>query len=125
MILWFSANSGAGKTTFAKKLIKNDDKTIWLDGDRMRDSINQGLGLSKEDRWENNLRIARLAAELAYQGFNVVVSVIAPYKELRKQIKAICDPVFIYIDGEGREKKGEKYPYELPTEELLNFKISI
>jgi len=45
------------------------------------------------------------------QGFNVVVSLICPYKELRKKVKAITNCKFIYIEG-GEE--GKKYPFDKP-----------
>ena len=69
------------------------------------------LGLGKKDRWEQNLRVARLAKMLADQGFNVVVAVICPYKKLRAEVKRITNCKFIYIEG---GEKGRQYPYERP-----------
>ncbi len=70
------------------------------------------LGFSKRDRINNNLRIAGLAKELQSQGFEVVVSTICPYKDLRRQVKEITNCRFIYLDG-GKEPD-EKYVYETP-----------
>ena len=105
-ITWISGQSKSGKTTLANK-IRTDE--IILDGDVMRRSISQDLGLSEKDRWENNLRIARLAKELDAQGFNVIVATIAPYKSLREEIKKITGCRFIYLEG-GIESSD--YPYE-------------
>ena len=111
-IIWIIGNTQAGKTTFAKKLIKLlGEKVIFLDGDQMRQTISKDLGFSKEDREENNLRIARLAKLLKEQGFKVVVATICPYEELRLKIKKITDCEFIYVTG---GKTGKEYPFEIP-----------
>jgi len=106
MITWITGNSGSGKTTLAKKIIASDGG-ILLDGDGMRTCWS--LGLSKEDRVENNMRIAKIAKVLDGQGFNVVVATICPYRELREQVKRITKCRFIYLEG-GIES--EDYPYE-------------
>jgi len=107
-VTWITGNTGAGKTTLARKLKGKED--IILDGDEMR-QLWSDLTLTKEDREENNLRIAKLAALLDRQGFNVIVSVIAPYRDLRKKIKQITKCKFIYIEG-GRD--GKEFPYDHP-----------
>lgn len=108
MIIWISGNTGSGKTYLANKLLKVID-AIHLDGDRMR-AIWRDLGLSKEDRWENNLRVARLALNLSIQGKNVIVSVIAPYIELREEIEKICNPIWIYMPSIQQEKADYESP---------------
>ena len=108
-VTWITGNTGSGKTTLARKMKNNNN--ILLDGDDMR-GVWTDLKLTKADRCENNLRIARLAALLDRQGFEVIVAVIAPYRELRKQIKKITKCKFIYVEG-GRE--GDQFPYEHPN----------
>ena len=107
MITWITGNSGSGKTTLAKKII-NIDGGILLDGDSMRTCWE--LGFTKDDRIVNNLRIAKIAKVLDQQGFNVVVSTICPYHDLREQVKNITNCRFIYLDG---GKTGKDYPYEI------------
>ena len=107
MITWITGQSKSGKTTLAKKLVGDG---ILLDGDIMRQTICRGLGFSKEDRIKNNMRIARLAKELDGQGFEVVVSTICPYKELRDDIYKLTGCRFIYLEG-GIQSKD--YPYEI------------
>ncbi len=106
-VTWITGNSGSGKTTLAKKLIASDGG-ILLDGDAMR--LCWTLGFSKEDRIENNMRIAKIAKMLDLQGFDVVVSTICPYRELREEVKVITNCRFIYLEG---GKIGEDYPYEI------------
>jgi len=118
MITWTIGQTGAGKTTLARHIISTNEvfenspykDCVWLDGDNMRGVWND-LKFSKEDRWENNLRIARLAKVLHEQGHNVIVSVICPYKKLRKEVKDITNCKFIYIEG---WKKGKDFPFERP-----------
>lgn len=110
-VIWFTGNTGAGKTSLAY-LLKKRLNAIVLDGDEMRESISLGAGFSKKERHEHNLRVARLAKILHDQGHNVIVSVIAPYKKTRKEIRKICDPYWIYVKGGG--KKGKDTPYEVP-----------
>jgi adenylylsulfate kinase-like enzyme len=106
MLTWITGNSKSGKTTLAKTIIASDGG-ILLDGDSMRGCWT--LGFSKEDRIENNLRIAKIAKMLDAQGFNVVVSTICPYRELREQVNKICFPRWIYLSGGIVDKD---YPYE-------------
>ena len=109
-VIWFTGNTGAGKTSLAE-FLRERLNAIILDGDEMRHSISVGAGFSKKDREEHNLRVARLARVIHSQGHNVVVSVIAPFAATRKKIDNICDPYWIYIRG---GKIGKKYPYEVP-----------
>lgn len=111
-IYWIFGNSGAGKTTLARKL-RPRLHAIILDGDDLRTVWK--LGLSRADRFEQNLRIARLARLLARQGYNVIVATICPYNELRHQVAAICQPVWVYLRG-GRAAS-EEYPFEEPDHE--------
>ena len=106
-VIWITGNSGAGKTTLAKKMIKSNGG-ILLDGDNMRTVWK--LGFSRKDRWTQNLRIARLANILNKQGFNVVVATICPFKKLRQEVEKITNCKFIYLKG--GKKPSKKYPYE-------------
>jgi len=115
-ITWFYGNTTSGKTTLSEAVTNTNDKqspyyeAVRLDGDLMR-GIWTDLDLSKEGRWEQNMRVARMAKMLDLQGFNVVVSVICPYRQLRREIRKIIDVKFIYIEG---GKEGKEYPFEKP-----------
>jgi adenylylsulfate kinase-like enzyme len=113
-IVWFTGNSGAGKTTLAQAIQKVAKHSVLLDGDVMRDSISLGAGFSKEAREEHNLRVARLARVLMEQNFLVLVSVIAPFQDARDKISEICDPLWIYLKRELPENS-EK-PYQEPAD---------
>ena len=114
MIIWFTGNSGAGKTTLVQVIQKRLPDTIILDGDEMRASISLGAGFSKEAREEHNLRVARLAKILDQQGHIVLVSVIAPFQDARDKIAEICDPIWVYV------KRDLPFNIEKPYQEPIN-----
>jgi adenylylsulfate kinase-like enzyme len=90
VIIWIRGERGAGKTTLAKELCSKLPKAILLDGDEMRASISEELDFSDEDRYENNMRIGKLAAVLHKQGFDVIVATICPpLKDLHEQLDYI------------------------------------
>ncbi|HLC76263.1 MAG TPA: adenylyl-sulfate kinase [Candidatus Peribacterales bacterium] len=123
-IIWLTGNTGAGKSTlaFAMREYFNEEaptdspiarRVIVLDGDEMRDVISREEGLSAVDRRQHNLRVARLADLLSRHGFFVIVSVIAPFVTVRKEIDGICKPQWIYVKRGGLSS-GDR-PYEEPT----------
>ncbi len=109
-IIWLTGNVGSGKTSLAY-LLKERLNAIVLDGDELRASISVDLGFSKRDRDAHNMRVARLAKILNGQNFNVVVSVIAPFRSTRQKITKMINPYWIYIKGGERRKN---MPYEIP-----------
>lgn len=120
MILWITGNSGAGKTSLANAL--TTESSIVLDGDDMRE-IWPELGFSKEDRIENNLRVARFAKLMELKGLDVIVATICPYVELRKMVRKICGCIFIYVAG--GKCNTEDFPYEVPGDEISIFTFQL
>ena len=117
MILWITGQTKAGKTTLARQLANGSKNTVVLDGDEVRD-IWPGLSLSAEHRREQNLRTARLAKYLESQGLAVIVAVIAPYENLRREIQTICGCKFIHIDND-KYTSDEDRPYEKPSQAVI------
>jgi cytidyltransferase-like protein len=110
-VIWLTGNSGSGKTTLAF-LLRERLNGVVLDGDEMRSSISLNAGFSKKDREEHNLRVARLARVLYRQRLNVIVSVIAPFEQTRKQINKIIRPYWVYVKRDMPHEKS--HPYEVP-----------
>jgi len=107
MIIWITGQSRSGKTTLANQM--KTKNCIILDGDDIRTI--QPTGFNKKERWEHNLRVARLARLLESQGFDIIISLICPYIKLRKEVKEICNCSFIYLGG-GKVHKNYPYEYE-------------
>ena len=64
-VLWFTGLSGSGKSTIANavdlELNKKKIHTYLLDGDNVRQGLNQNLGFSAQDRIENIRRIGEVS----------------------------------------------------------------
>src|SRR5918997_1881444 len=102
--LWFTGLSGAGKTTIAEivehELRERERRVEVLDGDIVRTNLSKGLGLGRDDRNINVLRIGFVANLLTRNGVAVIVSAISPYKEARDQVRRrIVDFVEVFVDA--------------------------
>ncbi len=110
MIYWIFGQTGAGKSTLARSMARSL-KAVHLDGDELR-AIWPGLTLTMADRYEQNMRAARLAKTLADQGHTVIVSTICPFRRLRETIDDLCRPQWIYLPG-GHAVDAD-HPFEPP-----------
>ena len=109
-VYWFHGNSGSGKTHLAIHYEKPNK--IILDADDMRE-VWTDLGFSKEDRWEQNIRLAKMARILLIQGYNVCIASICPYAKLREEINQIVPGVrWIYINSPDSKPNSKEYPFE-------------
>jgi adenylylsulfate kinase len=101
--LWLTGLSGAGKTTVAQAVAthlqeKERMKVQLLDGDLLREVINQDLGFSREDRFRNVERAAFIAHLLNTHGVIVLASFITPYQEMRDYCRRnIADYLEVYV----------------------------
>ncbi|MFC4440080.1 MULTISPECIES: adenylyl-sulfate kinase [Natrialbaceae] len=108
--IWLFGLPCSGKTTLAEGLV--GPRTVHLDGDYLRDTLNSDLGFSKEDRTENLRRAAGVAQALNEQGFDVVASFITPYRSQRELIAEKIENVsFVHVSTpvevcEERDVKG-------------------
>jgi len=141
--------SAAGKSTIAGALARLleeppfERKPFLLDGDVVRKMQSAGLGFSKEDRNTHIRRVGALAAERTAKGDFVICAVIAPYDDVRKEVRRMVERegrfVLVLVDTpltvcEERDPKGlyakarsgaiEHFtgvsdPYEVPTDAEL------
>lgn len=114
---WLFGLPCSGKTTLAEGLV--GPKTVHLDGDYLRETLNSDLGFSKEDRTENLRRAAGVAQALNEQGFDVVASFITPYRSQRELIAEKVENVsFLYVNTpiEVCEERDIKGMYEQARE---------
>jgi adenylylsulfate kinase-like enzyme len=112
-VVWFHGNSGSGKSILAIEFKKNagENSPIILDADDVRE-VWTDLGFSKKDRYEQNLRIAKLAKIFMIQGFNVNVATICPYADLRREINKILPVKWVYVNSPDSKPSSDEFPFE-------------
>jgi adenylylsulfate kinase len=129
--IWFTGLSGSGKSTLAEalqqKLIENGNITQYLDGDLLRNSLNNNLGFSEADRLENIRRVAEVTKLFLNAGIICINAFISPTNEIRNLAKSIIGEenfIEIYLSTpiETCEKRDPKGLYEKARSgELKNF----
>jgi adenylylsulfate kinase len=92
----------SGKTAIAKHLesilTKKSLKVEVLDGDEIRESLSSDLGFTREDRITHSKRIAYIAKVLNKNEVIVLISIIAPFKEMRNILQSeIVDLVEVFL----------------------------
>ena len=142
-MMLFTGLSGSGKSTIANalesKLFDHKIKTYVLDGDNIRDGINQDLTFEPKDRTENIRRIAEVGKLFIDAGILVLAAFVSPYEKDRESIKktvgkdnfvevfvntplAVCearDVKGLYKKartGEIKNMTGISAPYEAPSD---------
>lgn len=140
-VVWLTGLSGSGKSTIARNLevllFEAGIRTLILDGDNTRKSINSDLDFSNTGRKENIRRVAEMAKLLNDAGVVVITAFISPFAEDRQLAKGIIgDDCFVEVfvdtsleccitrDAKGLYKKaingkidnftGISSPYEIP-----------
>lgn len=100
--IWLTGLPSSGKTTTAFALAATlQDKGVkveCLDGDELRREVGRGLGFSKEDRLENIRRAVYISKLLNRNGVTTILSMIAPYSEMRDYARAQLESyVEVYV----------------------------
>ena len=102
LTIFFTGLSGSGKSTIANVLVTKfleagGRPVTLLDGDLVRKHLSSELGFSKEHRDINIRRIGYVAAEITKNGGIAICAPIAPYDSVRKQVRAMIEPVGGFI----------------------------
>jgi len=102
LTIFFTGLSGSGKSTIANVLVTKfleagGRPVTLLDGDLVRKHRSSELGFSKEHRDINIRRIGYVAAEITKNGGIAICAPIAPYDSVRKQVRAMIEPVGGFI----------------------------
>jgi len=143
--VFFTGLSGAGKSTVANvlrvKLLEMGGRPVTLlDGDIVRKHLSSELGFSREHRDINIRRIGFVAAEITKNGGIAICAPIAPYDQVRKEVRAMVEAgggfILVHLSTslevcEARDRKGlyakaraglvKQFtgisdPYEVPTD---------
>ena len=90
--MWLTGLPSAGKSTIAHgcepELRARGLRVEVLDGDAVRPHLAAARGYSRDDRAINIRRIGWVAELLARNGVLVLVSAIAPFRDVRGQVRA-------------------------------------
>jgi adenylylsulfate kinase len=93
LVIWFTGLSASGKSTLAialeQKLYENGLITQVLDGDKIRNGLNNNLGFAAEDRIENIRRIAEVSKLFSDCGIIAISAFISPTDAIRKMAREI------------------------------------
>jgi sulfate adenylyltransferase len=95
--VFFTGLSGSGKSTIANvlliKFLELGGRPVTiLDGDIVRKHLSSELGFSREHRDINIRRIGFVASEITKNGGIAICAPIAPFDEVRKQVRAMIQP---------------------------------
>ena len=105
MIIVIFGQPGAGKTTIAQHLVKENFHHI--DGDVLRD-IFKNKDYSREGRIKNLNRASDIAVYMNSISSNVVLSFVYPYEETREYLSKLTKGVkwiyLIYQEDRGRDQ---------------------
>ncbi len=101
-VIWITGYSSAGKTTVSKQveleLKKLNYKTIYLDGDELRDIFGNSWKFNKKSRIELAYIYFRLCRHLSSQGYVVIISAVAMFDELFIWVKEnIPNAIQVYL----------------------------
>ncbi len=125
MIYWFTGQPGHGKTTLAKALIAHlraqGTEPFHVDGDDLR-ALTANADYSRAGREANIRRAQTIAHYLQNQGRTVVVSLVAPYRDIREELKANAEVTEVYVhttEKRGREDR-HATDYEAPLENFID-----
>ena len=102
--VFFTGLSGSGKSTIANvllsKLLELGGRPITLlDGDLVRKNLSSELGFSKEHRDINIRRIGWVASEITKHRGICICAPIAPYDNIRKEVRAMIDAMDDYLEA--------------------------
>jgi len=101
--VFFTGLSGSGKSTVANalmiKLLEDGTRPVTLlDGDIVRKNLSSELTFSKEHRDLNIQRIGFVASEITKNRGIAICAPIAPYTQMRRQVREVITPVGGFIE---------------------------
>ena len=127
MIYWLTGQPAHGKTTLAEMLvqhyIKRHTKVFHIDGDHLR-KLTTNKDYSEQGRIDNVRTAQKISNYLHNDGYDVVVSLVSPYRWLREEFKDKMseDIIEYYIHtDEVRERDHFKVKdYEPPLDNFIS-----
>lgn len=150
-VIWLTGLSGSGKSTLADLLEQELHKlgilTVLLDGDNIRQGLNNNVDFSLEGRKENIRRIGEVAKLFHDTSIVVITAFISPLREDRDFVRKLIgkDFVEVYVEcpveicesrdvkglyqkarnGEIKDFTGISSPYEAPLKAEITVNTSV
>lgn len=123
MIYYFTGQPGSGKTTLGIELSRYIPNTIQIDGDDIR-NIFKDTNYTEEGRRHNIQRAHDIALFMHKKGFDVIFTLVSPYRDLREKLRREVPHDFMefYVhtsDIRGREEYFVKN-YEPPLYDYVD-----
>jgi adenylylsulfate kinase len=123
MIIWLTGQPGAGKTTLAKLLEAYfSDQSVVIDGDDLRELL-KNTDYSENGRRKNIEYAQNMAKDLYYNEYNVIVSLVSPYKDQREFFKqdmgSSIKEVYVHTSNIRGKEHFHVQNYEAPTENFV------
>jgi adenylylsulfate kinase-like enzyme len=123
MIYLFIGQPGTGKTQMSSMLVeKLGDRTIWIDGDDLRE-IFPNTDYSYSGRIRNIERSFTIARFMSQKGYDVVISMVCPYRAIREDLKAnneVIEVLFNRAHFSGKDKLHVQ-SFEFPLDNYRTF----
>ena len=98
-VVWLTGLSGSGKSTIAKstkKIIGEKYSVQVIDGDNVRNTINEDLGFTPEDIIQNNNTIIDFCKK-EKDAEILLVSVISPFRSVREKARNLFGEFFMEV----------------------------
>lgn len=120
-IVWFTGLSGSGKSTLAnaveQELHSHHIHTYVLDGDNIRQGLNNNVDFSEPGRKENIRRIGEVSKLFVDAGIVVLTAFISPFRSDRNWVRSLVAPnefieVFVDCPIEACEQRDVKGLYK-------------
>lgn len=127
MIYWFTGQSGHGKTALSFLLKNYLEKTyhrnlIHIDDDDLK-QIHDNLNDSKEGQKKNIKLTQNLVEFCSSKGFDVVLSVVSPYKvirdEFKEKFKGNIYEIYVHASETRGKDDSHNLNFEPPTDEFI------
>lgn len=127
MIYWFTGQPSHGKTTLANLLVLElqlqHRRVIHVDGDKLR-RLEYNVDYSPTGRRDNVKTAQKIADYLHNETYDVVVSLVSPYRDQREEFKnhigSFIIEFYVHTEEE-RERDGFKsQDYEPPLDDYVD-----
>lgn len=100
-IMGFVGLSGSGKSTLAEGICdflrKRGRSCFHIDGDRLRHDLGDMFGYTYDERMKNNRVVRVLGKYLCDSHIATMVSIIAPYEEMRQKMREFWGKRYIEV----------------------------